>query len=141
MRRAVALAVTLFVGGACVPVPPEVDLPPTTPEREANAGPLSWGERGWEGTARAMGGESETAPGGIPFARARISLTAQLAERGIEDSALLDALSAVPRHLFLPEDVWPLAYQDQPILARRRLPRAGALRPGRHDRARPHPPG
>ncbi len=41
----------------------------------------------------------------------------QIAARGITNEAVLDAFRAVPRHLFVPRDIQPMAYDDgaQPI--------------------------
>ena len=39
----------------------------------------------------------------------------QLAHRGIKDECVLDAMSKVPRHLFIPSELASVAYADQPI--------------------------
>lgn len=39
----------------------------------------------------------------------------QLAERGIRDVRVLDAMLRVPRHEFVPENFWPDAYGDHPL--------------------------
>lgn len=39
----------------------------------------------------------------------------QIAGRGVEDAAVLDALRQVPRHLFIPEYVRDQAYEDHPL--------------------------
>lgn len=39
----------------------------------------------------------------------------QLARRGIEDRAVLQAMTTVPRHLFLPAEVQPYAYEDRAL--------------------------
>jgi protein-L-isoaspartate(D-aspartate) O-methyltransferase len=39
----------------------------------------------------------------------------QIHRRGIDDPAVLGALSRVPRHLFVPEAAWSIAYGDTPI--------------------------
>jgi protein-L-isoaspartate(D-aspartate) O-methyltransferase len=39
----------------------------------------------------------------------------QLAERGIRDPRVLDAMRAVPRHEFIPENLRPDAYEDRPL--------------------------
>src|SRR5262245_45410289 len=39
----------------------------------------------------------------------------QLASRGIADQRVLDALGKVPRHLFVPEELRRLAYEDHPL--------------------------
>ena len=35
--------------------------------------------------------------------------------RGIDDLEILQLFDRVPRHTFLPEGVWPRAYEDSPI--------------------------
>ncbi len=39
----------------------------------------------------------------------------QIAARGVRDRETLEALRAVPRHLFVPKFLWPHAYQDYPL--------------------------
>jgi protein-L-isoaspartate(D-aspartate) O-methyltransferase len=39
----------------------------------------------------------------------------QLAERGIRDLRVLDAMREVPRHEFVPESFWQEAYEDHPL--------------------------
>lgn len=39
----------------------------------------------------------------------------QLWRRGIRDQRVLDVMSRIPRHLFLPRELWSLAYCDQPL--------------------------
>jgi protein-L-isoaspartate(D-aspartate) O-methyltransferase len=39
----------------------------------------------------------------------------QIAARGVSDTATLDAMRAVPRHLFVPDSQKPYAYQDRPL--------------------------
>jgi len=39
----------------------------------------------------------------------------QLRARGIKDETVLDAMGAIKRHHFIPEDNWDLAYQDGPV--------------------------
>lgn len=39
----------------------------------------------------------------------------QIAGRGVENTAVLDALRQVPRHLFIPENVRDQAYEDHPL--------------------------
>src|SRR5574341_1657792 len=39
----------------------------------------------------------------------------QLAQRGITDERVLQAMSEVPRHRFVPEDLWDMAYRDTPL--------------------------
>ncbi|HUT55998.1 MAG TPA: protein-L-isoaspartate(D-aspartate) O-methyltransferase [bacterium] len=42
-------------------------------------------------------------------------VTEQIAARGITDPAVLAAMNKVPRHEFVPADMKPLAYTDQPL--------------------------
>jgi protein-L-isoaspartate(D-aspartate) O-methyltransferase len=39
----------------------------------------------------------------------------QLVQRGITDERVLDAMREVPRHRFVPEDLWDMAYRDTPL--------------------------
>ncbi len=48
-------------------------------------------------------------------AQRRAMVEQQLVERGIADPRVLEAMGAVPRHEFVPRDVMPLAYSDQPL--------------------------
>lgn len=54
-------------------------------------------------------------PGGNRFVGQRRALIEMIRERGIADLELLKAFDEVPRHLFLPEGVWPRAYEDTPV--------------------------
>ena len=47
-------------------------------------------------------------------ARARM-VTEQLAARGIQNTRVLDAIGRVPRHLFVPSELQPSAYDDTPL--------------------------
>ena len=50
------------------------------------------------------------------YTRERASMvTEQLRHRGISDARVLDVMRTVPRHLFVPESVRPLAYADRPL--------------------------
>jgi protein-L-isoaspartate(D-aspartate) O-methyltransferase len=49
------------------------------------------------------------------FVGYRRKLIEDIRARGIEDLATLQLFDRVPRHLFLPEGVWPRAYEDAPI--------------------------
>jgi protein-L-isoaspartate(D-aspartate) O-methyltransferase len=50
------------------------------------------------------------------YTRERASMVAeQLRQRGIADARVLDVMRQVPRHLFVPESVRPLAYADRPL--------------------------
>jgi protein-L-isoaspartate(D-aspartate) O-methyltransferase len=51
-----------------------------------------------------------------PYQPLRESMVArQLQARGISDSRVLAAMTRVPRHLFVPEHLAPLAYRDHPL--------------------------
>ncbi|HUS05447.1 MAG TPA: protein-L-isoaspartate(D-aspartate) O-methyltransferase [Bryobacteraceae bacterium] len=39
----------------------------------------------------------------------------QMLARGIRNAAVLDVMRRTPRHLFMPPDVWTLAYADHPV--------------------------
>ncbi len=45
----------------------------------------------------------------------RRKLIESIRSRGIEDLETLQLFDRVPRHIFLPEGVWPRAYEDAPI--------------------------
>jgi len=49
------------------------------------------------------------------FAGYRRKLIEQIRRRGVDDLAILQLFDNVPRHLFLPEGMWPRAYEDAPI--------------------------
>jgi protein-L-isoaspartate(D-aspartate) O-methyltransferase len=49
------------------------------------------------------------------FTGFRRRLIEEVRGRGIEDLEILRTFDQVPRHLFLPEGVWPRAYEDAPI--------------------------
>jgi len=59
---------------------------------------------------RAGGGAADTAA-----ARRAHMVERQLVERGIRDPDVLDAMRAVPRHLFVPDDLQHAAYDDSPL--------------------------
>jgi protein-L-isoaspartate(D-aspartate) O-methyltransferase len=49
------------------------------------------------------------------YAGYRRKLIEEIRGRGIDDLAILQLFDQVPRHIFLPEGVWPRAYEDAPI--------------------------
>lgn len=49
------------------------------------------------------------------FVGYRRKLIEDIRARGIEDLEMLQVFDKVPRHVFLPEGVWPRAYEDAPI--------------------------
>ncbi len=104
MTRPLTLVPVLLVLGACLPPPPEPELQRTTPEKAASA-------RGWGSVVAEEQSPPSTA---MQWTQARVALAASLADRGI-DEAIVDAVNDVPRHLFLPGDLWPSAYQDVPL--------------------------
>jgi protein-L-isoaspartate(D-aspartate) O-methyltransferase len=51
-----------------------------------------------------------------PLAEARREMVErQIAERGVKDKRVLDAMREVPRHEFVPKELRDLAYTDQPL--------------------------
>lgn len=54
-------------------------------------------------------------PGGHRFVGQRRALIEKIRERGIDDLDLLRRFDEIPRHLFVPEGVWPRAYDDAPV--------------------------
>jgi protein-L-isoaspartate(D-aspartate) O-methyltransferase len=56
------------------------------------------------------------APQNNDFAAARQKMVAeQIAARGVRDERTLEAMRNVPRHLFVPADLEPMAYSDSPL--------------------------
>jgi protein-L-isoaspartate(D-aspartate) O-methyltransferase len=51
----------------------------------------------------------------LRFVGYRRKLIEEIREHGIDDLETLQMFDRVPRHLFLPEGVWPRAYEDAPI--------------------------
>lgn len=49
------------------------------------------------------------------FVGYRRRLIEEIRSHGIEDLETLEVFDRVPRHLFLPEGVWPRAYEDAPL--------------------------
>lgn len=49
------------------------------------------------------------------FVGYRRKLIEQIRERGVDDLEILELFDRVPRHVFVPEGVWPRAYEDAPI--------------------------
>ncbi len=49
------------------------------------------------------------------FVGYRRRLIEQIRQQGIADLEILEIFDRVPRHIFLPEGVWPRAYEDAPI--------------------------
>lgn len=39
----------------------------------------------------------------------------QIANRGVSDKAVLEAMQSVPRHIYVPKHLWPAAYSDGPL--------------------------
>ncbi len=60
--------------------------------------------------------EDSVARAGLPLGGARRRLAEELRRKGINDSAVLAAIEATPRHLFVPSGVAHRAYEDSPIL-------------------------
>lgn len=59
--------------------------------------------------------EGPVAPAGRPLSGARRRLVEELRHKGIADGAVLAAIEATPRHLFLPTGVAHRAYEDAAI--------------------------
>jgi protein-L-isoaspartate(D-aspartate) O-methyltransferase len=75
-----------------------------------------------EPTPTAPAETTSTGPAALPEVPAddraeerRSMVERQIEERGIEDSAVLEAMRAVPRHLFVPGEYRDLAYGDHPL--------------------------
>ena len=67
------------------------------------------------GWSSGCGGKGADDPEGH-WARLRDEMvTSQIAARGVRDQGVLDALRAVPRHLFVPADLREEAYADHPL--------------------------
>jgi protein-L-isoaspartate(D-aspartate) O-methyltransferase len=63
-----------------------------------------------------LGGTLEAQQGSDKYEGARKKLAYNhLHDKGIENQKVLDAVFTVKRHLFLPEKLWPRAYQDIPL--------------------------
>ncbi len=54
-------------------------------------------------------------PGSHRYVGQRRALIEKIRERGIDDLDILRHFDDIPRHLFLPEGVWPRAYDDTPV--------------------------
>ena len=52
---------------------------------------------------------------GFTFTRVKDQMIQQLLEMGIKDFRVLDALSQVPRHIFLDEALWSRAYENRAL--------------------------
>jgi len=51
-----------------------------------------------------------------PYLEARVRMVAtQLRGRGIRDERVLEAMAVVPRHEFVPHELWSQAYGDHPL--------------------------
>jgi hypothetical protein len=56
------------------------------------------------------------APGQLPAAEARARMvSSQIEARGVHHAAVLAAMRAEPRHLYVPESLRDLAYDDCPL--------------------------
>ncbi len=54
-------------------------------------------------------------PGGNRFVGQRRAMIEKIRDRGCNDLDLLRRFDEIPRHLFLPEGMWPRAYEDAPV--------------------------
>lgn len=57
----------------------------------------------------------EPLPGTNRFVGQRRALIEKIRERGVDDLDLLRRFDEIPRHLFVPQGVWPRAYDDTPL--------------------------
>ncbi len=64
--------------------------------------------------ALALSAARAAEPDPLAAERARM-VASQIAARGVRDERVLSALRAVPRHLFVPEALRPVAYGDHPL--------------------------
>ena len=53
---------------------------------------------------------------GFTFTRVKDQMIQQLLDMGIKDFRVLDALSQVPRHIFLDQALWSRAYENRACL-------------------------
>ncbi|MDP6456719.1 MAG: protein-L-isoaspartate(D-aspartate) O-methyltransferase [Candidatus Marinimicrobia bacterium] len=54
--------------------------------------------------------------GGDNFGKERETMIkTQIEARGVKDVRVLESMKAVPRHLFIGESLWPMAYSDGPL--------------------------
>ncbi len=72
---------------------------------------------------------------GMTSARTRARMVERLREQGIVDEAVLSAMGAVPRHIFVEEALAIRAYEDCSAADRRRTDDFAAVRRRAHDRA------
>ena len=52
---------------------------------------------------------------GFTFRRVREEMIETLLDLGIKDFRVLDAISQIPRHIFLDEALWSRAYENRPL--------------------------
>jgi protein-L-isoaspartate(D-aspartate) O-methyltransferase len=112
VRRLIALAavVSVLLIPACGPeaTPPPTGAPAPTPVPPAGEIPAE------EPPGKATGTPVEAQPD--PYADERWSLIERtIIARGVEDPAVIDAMNAVPRHLFVPDEFRDQAYGDHPL--------------------------
>ena len=67
------------------------------------------------GIAPAIFPSAATAEGMSPEHERRIMVDSQIAERGIRNPDVLEAVRKVPRHRFVPESLQRSAYEDRPL--------------------------
>jgi len=96
MRGPVLLLIVLAVGtAACSGAEPEASSSPVPPST--------------------LAGDSATSTADRWTARRERMVDSQIAGRGVDDPLVLEAMRAVPRHLFVPEDLQLDAYGDFPL--------------------------
>jgi len=77
-----------------------------------------WSQEGPSPPAPTLQGDLKQSAQSDPeqFARLRQRMVRRdLAERDIQDKAVLDAMGRIPRHLFVPDDIRTVAYADRPL--------------------------
>ncbi|AHF11192.1 MULTISPECIES: hypothetical protein [Dehalobacter] len=47
--------------------------------------------------------------------KAAILVDEYVAPQGVHGKRILDAIKKIPRHLFIPEDLWSYSYDDEPL--------------------------
>ena len=108
LRTVLALACLFAV--ACESVAPS---PSTGIDSQATAPGSTAVETLGEGTE---GGRDVVPAQSDPYAAQREDLVQRtIVNRGVSDPAVLSAMRAVPRHLFVPDDLDDRAYDDRPL--------------------------
>ena len=72
---------------------------------------------------------------GFTFTRVKDQMIQQLLDMGIKDFRVLDALSQVPRHIFLDQALWSRAYENRALTIGYKQTISPALHRCSNDRA------